>query len=70
MYSLYMIYFVYFQLLEKDPKKRLGCSESGAKDVKEHLFFKNINFKRLQAGRCDPPFFPDVSAKVDRKDNG
>lgn len=50
------------QLLEKDPRKRLGCTGSGAKDVKEHLFFKDINFKRLQAGRCDPPFIPDPRA--------
>ena len=51
----------YFQLLQKDPKARLGCGEEGARGVKEHLFFKNINFKRLQAGMCDPPFIPDVS---------
>lgn len=50
-----------FQLLEKDPRKRLGCGENGAKEVKQHLFFKDINFKRLQAGMCDPPFLPDVS---------
>ncbi|XP_060555612.1 G protein-coupled receptor kinase 5-like isoform X2 [Ruditapes philippinarum] len=50
------------QLLEKDPKKRLGCIETGAREVKEHLFFKNINFKRLQAGMCEPPFMPDPRA--------
>ena len=51
-----------FQLLKKDPKSRLGCGPSSSpKDVKAHPFFKNINFKRLQAGICDPPFVPDVS---------
>ena len=49
-----------FQLLEKDPRKRLGCGELGAREVKKHIFFKNINFKRLQAGMLDPPFIPDV----------
>ena len=55
-----MLYFV-FQLLNKDPKSRLGCGPYGAKDVKSHPFFKTINFKRLQAGMCNPPFEPDVS---------
>lgn len=50
-----------FQLLNKDPKSRLGCGPYGAKDVKSHPFFKTINFKRLQAGKCNPPFEPDVS---------
>lgn len=50
------------QLLQKDPKNRLGCGEEGARAVKEHLFFKNINFKRLQAGMCEPPFIPDPRA--------
>lgn len=50
-----------FQLLQKDPGSRLGCSESGAKAVKAHPFFKTINFKRLEAGIEDPPFIPDVS---------
>ncbi|XP_052770643.1 G protein-coupled receptor kinase 5-like isoform X2 [Mya arenaria] len=50
------------QLLEKDPRKRLGCGEAGSKDVKQHIFFKNINFKRLQAGVLDPPFIPDPRA--------
>ncbi|XP_052251559.1 G protein-coupled receptor kinase 5-like isoform X3 [Dreissena polymorpha] len=50
------------QLLEKDPKRRLGCCELGAKSVKKHIFFKNINFKRLLAGMQDPPFIPDPRA--------
>lgn len=50
-----------FQLLQKDPANRLGCSESGAKAVKAHPFFNSINFKRLEAGMEEPPFVPDVS---------
>ena len=59
--AFYLFIFFFFQLLQKDPKNRLGCGEEGARAVKEHLFFKNINFKRLQAGMCEPPFIPDVS---------
>lgn len=50
------------QLLEKDPKKRLGSSPAGYKDVKGHPFFKNINFKRLMAGMYQSPFVPDPRA--------
>lgn len=49
------------QLLTKDPKQRLGCQADGAAGVKAHSFFKNINFKRLEAGIVEPPFVPDVS---------
>jgi G protein-coupled receptor kinase len=55
------IFYFIFQLLQKDPANRLGCSESGAKSVKAHPFFNSINFKRLEAGMEEPPFVPDVS---------
>ncbi|MCJ8735500.1 hypothetical protein PDJAM_G00247060 [Pangasius djambal] len=48
-------------LLAKDPKQRLGCKAEGAAEVKAHPFFKNINFKRLEAGILEPSFVPDVS---------
>lgn len=50
------------QLLTKDAKQRLGCQEEGATEVKRHSFFRNMNFKRLEAGMLDPPFIPDVSS--------
>uniref|UniRef100_A0A8C5LZS3 G protein-coupled receptor kinase n=1 Tax=Leptobrachium leishanense TaxID=445787 RepID=A0A8C5LZS3_9ANUR len=49
-------------LLCKDPKQRLGCSGGGAQEVKDHPLFKNINFKRLEAGILEPPFKPDPQA--------
>ncbi|RXN36246.1 G -coupled receptor kinase 5-like isoform X1 [Labeo rohita] len=48
------------QLLAKDPKQRLGCQADGAAGVKAHSFFKNINFKRLEAGILEPSFVPDM----------
>lgn len=30
--------------------------------MKRHPFFRNMNFKRLEAGMLDPPFVPDVSS--------
>jgi len=63
------------QLLKKDPKERLGCRNgSTAADVKAHAFFKNINFRRLEAGHepfGNPPFHKvpfelDVSGLLDK----
>ncbi|XP_027977528.1 G protein-coupled receptor kinase 5 isoform X2 [Eumetopias jubatus] len=50
------------ELLTKDSKQRLGCREEGAAEVKRHPFFRNMNFKRLEAGMLDPPFIPDPRA--------
>uniref|UniRef100_A0A7N8WMR9 G protein-coupled receptor kinase n=1 Tax=Mastacembelus armatus TaxID=205130 RepID=A0A7N8WMR9_9TELE len=53
---------LFTQLLTKDPKQRLGCQADRATGVKAHSFFKNINFKRLEAGIVEPPFVPDPRA--------
>ncbi|KAJ3604039.1 hypothetical protein NHX12_028780 [Muraenolepis orangiensis] len=50
------------RLLTKDPKQRLGGQGEGAADVKAHHFFKNINFKRVEAGILEPSFVPDPRA--------
>ncbi|XP_029685472.1 G protein-coupled receptor kinase 5-like isoform X2 [Takifugu rubripes] len=49
-------------LLNKDPKRRLGCLLDGASGVVAQSFFRNINFKRLEAGIVEPPFVPDPRA--------
>ncbi|CAG5124273.1 unnamed protein product, partial [Candidula unifasciata] len=49
-------------LLQKSPSSRLGCGPEGGEEVKSHNFFRNINFKRLEAGMVDPPFVPDPRA--------
>jgi len=47
-------------LLHKDATQRLGCrNESCADDVKNHSFFKNINFRRLESKKSpygNPPY--------------
>lgn len=50
------------QLLQKDPKNRLGCGVGGSIDVSAHGLFKKITWKRLEAGIVDPPFVPDPRA--------
>ena len=52
---------LYPQLLHKCPKSRLACSSGGAREIKAHTLFKVMNWKRLEAGMCQPPFEPDVS---------
>ncbi|XP_038658681.1 rhodopsin kinase GRK1 [Scyliorhinus canicula] len=46
-------------LLEKDPEKRLGFKNDGCDEIKAHPFFKNINWRKLEAGILLPPFTPD-----------
>ncbi|CAA7025683.1 unnamed protein product [Microthlaspi erraticum] len=47
-----------FRLLQRDPKKRLGCFE-GANDVKNHTFFKGINWALI---RCTTP--PELETPI------
>ncbi|EDV22762.1 uncharacterized protein TRIADDRAFT_28308 [Trichoplax adhaerens] len=50
------------KLLEKDPKKRLGCVEDGVESPNDHPFFKSIDFAKLGALKVKPPFVPDPRA--------
>uniref|UniRef100_A0A8C5MTX8 Protein kinase domain-containing protein n=1 Tax=Leptobrachium leishanense TaxID=445787 RepID=A0A8C5MTX8_9ANUR len=51
-------------LLTKDPVKRLG-SQKGGQDVKDHLFFTEINWMDLLAKKTQPPFTPCLSGPED-----
>ncbi|XP_062241235.1 rhodopsin kinase grk7-b [Platichthys flesus] len=41
--------------LKRKVEHRLGCRDS---DPRSHVFFQNINFRRLEAGLLDPPWVP------------
>ncbi|PWN51272.1 kinase-like protein [Violaceomyces palustris] len=45
-------------LLERDPKRRLGC-RGGIEDFKSHPWFSGIDWAALEAKRLTPPFEPD-----------
>ena len=49
--------------IERDVSKRLGCRPEGQgfEDVRQHPWFKSINWDTLEAKEAQPPFVPDVS---------
>ncbi|KAL9935834.1 hypothetical protein V8E36_005411 [Tilletia maclaganii] len=54
------------QLLERDPRKRLGSQANGAQLIKAHPFFsKHIDWETLMAKKVQPPFKPAVTSAID-----
>ena len=43
-------------LLTDDPMSRLEID-----DIKQHAFFKNVNWQRIKQRKITPPFIPDLS---------
>lgn len=43
-----------YQLLIKDPRKRLG-SQNGLVDIMRHPFFSGVNWEGIRNFRCEPP---------------
>lgn len=56
------------QLLNVDPKKRLGTGPHGFKNLKDHPFFSGINWDQLESKRVKPPPVL-VTGKYHRKEN-
>ncbi|XP_053560880.1 rhodopsin kinase GRK1 [Bombina bombina] len=46
-------------LLEKDPKKRIGFKDGNCDELRVVPFFREINWRKLEAGILTPPFAPD-----------
>ncbi|KAF7816574.1 serine/threonine-protein kinase AtPK2/AtPK19-like [Senna tora] len=47
----------------KEASKRLGCGPSGSEMIKNHKWFKSINWKKLEAREVRPSFVPEVAGK-------
>lgn len=50
------------QLLSKSPIERLGFK--GVQQIKQHMFFADINWKKLEKKQLKPPFIPNVVCEM------
>ena len=51
------------KLLNRNPAERLGSQ--GAQQIKEHPFFRDVDWRRLLAKKYTPPFRPNVASAHD-----
>jgi len=53
------------KLLQVDPARRLGTMKNGPKDVKNHPWFSNFDFKKLEAKQLPAPYVPKIKSDSD-----
>ena len=55
------------QLLNVNPKKRLGGGNDDATKIKEHAFFKGVEWEKYWNKEIQPPFVPELDDELDLK---
>ena len=56
-------------LLNRDATQRLGCGANGPAEIKEHPFFKPIDWEKLMAQEMAVPFEPDLDYEPPKHEN-
>uniref|UniRef100_A0A914C910 Protein kinase C n=1 Tax=Acrobeloides nanus TaxID=290746 RepID=A0A914C910_9BILA len=52
-------------LLQKSPIKRLGCLGNEEREIREHPFFRRIDWIKIESRQVQPPFKPRIKAPKD-----
>ena len=55
------------KLVELDPKKRIGAGPNGIEDLKNHSYFKDIDWNDLENKNIMAPFVPILNGPTDLK---
>lgn len=53
------------KLLDRNPQTRLGSSQRDAEDIKEHPFFKELNWTDVMEKRTQPEWVPKLAKETD-----
>jgi len=53
------------KLLNKNPDERLGCGKNGSNEIREHPFFKSIDWDMLYQRKVVPSYVPEVGSSRD-----
>ena len=53
------------QLLNVNPKKRLGYGAQDAKKIKEHQYFNDVDWNKYLNKEIEPPFVPKLEGELD-----